>query len=136
MRTRRASLGRWRRGVNGQMAGAVTALRDGDTPRSVQGGIARAVDLGDIYLASGRDPRHAHQAVSRAIAIGGRTPAPNYALGVALTRKGDASWRPQGVPSEPGVVVAPATRCRPWVSPRCSSPRAPQAAEPVRPGKP
>lgn len=83
-----ASLGRWR-AVNGQMSGAVTALEAAIRldPRAVR----PRVDLGDIYLASGRDPERAIKLYREAIAIDETHAGAHYALGVALTRKGDAA---------------------------------------------
>jgi tetratricopeptide (TPR) repeat protein len=81
-----ASLGRWR-AVNGQMAGAVTALEAAIRldPKAVR----PRVDLGDIYLASGRDLERAIKLYREAIAIDDSHAGAHYALGVALTRKGD-----------------------------------------------
>lgn len=83
-----ASLGRWR-AVNGQMAGAVTALETAIRldPKAVR----PRVDLGDIYLASGRDLERAIKLYREAIAIDETHAGAHYALGVALTRNGDAA---------------------------------------------
>lgn len=83
-----ASLGRWR-AVNGQMAGAVTALEAAIRldPRAVR----PRVDLGDIYLASGRDVDRAAKLYREAIAVDEKHAGAHYALGVALTRKGDVA---------------------------------------------
>lgn len=83
-----ASLGRWR-AVNGQMAGAVAALEAAIRldPKAVR----PRVDLGDIYLASGRDVERAIKLYREAIAVDGKHAGAHYALGVALTRTGDAA---------------------------------------------
>lgn len=83
-----ASLGRWR-AVNGQMAEAVTALEAAIRldPKAVR----PRVDLGDIYLASGRDVERAIKLYREAIAADENHAGAHYALGVALTRKGDAA---------------------------------------------
>ena len=83
-----ASLGRWR-AVNGQMAEAVTALEAAIRldPKAVR----PRVDLGDIYLASGRDVDRAIKLYREAIATDEKHAGAHYALGVALTRKGDAA---------------------------------------------
>jgi len=83
-----ASLGRWR-AVNGQMAQAVTALEAAIRldPKAVR----PRVDLGDIYLASGRDVERAIKLYREAIAVDEKHAGAHYALGVALTRKGDAA---------------------------------------------
>jgi tetratricopeptide (TPR) repeat protein len=83
-----ASLGRWR-AVNGKMTEAVAALEAAIRldPKAVR----PRVDLGDIYLASGRDVDRAIKLYREAIAADDKHAGAHYALGVALTRKGDAT---------------------------------------------
>lgn len=83
-----ASLGRWL-AVNGRMAEAVAALEA--AIRLDPNAVRPRVDLGDIHLASRRDVERAIKLYREAIALDGKHAGAHYALGVALTRKGDAA---------------------------------------------
>ena len=83
-----ASLGRWR-GVQGRTPDAIVALEEAVRldPKAVR----PRVDLGDIYLTSGRDLERSIKLYREAIAIDDKHAGAHYALAVALTRKGDAT---------------------------------------------